>query len=107
MTMTTKEESSRILRDGALVVSADPALRDDIVSKAVELRMDAAAPGAATSERLLEGGYGVVIVDADELPGGAGYFILDVRRRHPDVVVLVVATDPSKEFLIELLGCEG
>lgn len=105
MATNNNEKRGRAERERVLIVSSDQTLMDHIVSGAESagVRVEGAAPGAIASERLGGGGYRVVILDADALPGGPGYFILDLRKRHPDLVVLVAASDPPREFLVELL----
>lgn len=103
--MTIPAKTDRESTAPVLVVSRDAdmvtAMREQ--HQAAGIAIDHAGPGWETSEHLRKGGYAVAIVDGDELPGGSGYFILDLRRRHPDLVVIVIAGDPSREFLIELL----
>lgn len=102
---TATDKSGGRTPDPVLVVSSDPGLAEYVRSceESTGLQVDGAGPGARATELLRGGAYGVVIIDADDLPGGAGYFILDLRKRHPDLVVLVAASDPSKPFLMELL----
>jgi signal transduction histidine kinase/DNA-binding response OmpR family regulator len=90
---------------GLLIISSDPVIGDSVAASdhASGMRVAGTTPGAGATELIASGEYGVVLVDADELPGGPAYYILDLRRRNPDAVVLVAATEPSRELLIELL----
>jgi nitrogen-specific signal transduction histidine kinase/DNA-binding response OmpR family regulator len=44
-----------------------------------------------------------VLVDADGIGEDVGGYLSNIRQSHPDVVVLVTATDPSRQMLLDLI----
>ncbi|MEE9268815.1 MAG: ATP-binding protein [Candidatus Krumholzibacteria bacterium] len=71
--------------------------------KSVGLAIDAMRNAAEAATALQRGAYRLVLVDADALPGEPADFVAGVRRRHPDLILMVSGTDPAPEFLIRLM----
>jgi signal transduction histidine kinase/DNA-binding response OmpR family regulator len=63
---------------------------------------EARAPSAAMS-KLARGRHRVVVVDADGPPREAAALVRGIRKRFPDRVLLVAASNPPKSLLINLI----
>lgn len=90
---------------GVLIVSSDATLREHLAPgiEPLGVYVDHITDPATSHEHLRKKTYKLVLVDADSIEDKAGEFFFRMRQRHPELVILVTAADPSKPFLLELI----
>ncbi|MDH3217091.1 MAG: hypothetical protein OEN01_12520, partial [Candidatus Krumholzibacteria bacterium] len=88
-----------------LLLSADVSLSDRISGQTDSLgvRIEQVASCTEVLERLRGGGYQLLIFDADGVVGKPAQYLLEIRRTHPDLSIVVTATDVSQRLLLELI----
>jgi nitrogen-specific signal transduction histidine kinase/DNA-binding NarL/FixJ family response regulator len=88
-----------------LVASADRALVDRLV-KVIDtagLRAEGLGSVADAVARVNDARYRVAVLDADGVSGHIADYLSAVRKRRPDIGLLVIATHPARSTLLHLL----
>lgn len=90
---------------GVLFASTDAALLGRLAkaTEACGIHVDRAASPNEAVVRLRESGYRLALIDADAVSANIGEYLTSIRDNRPDLIVLVMATDPTRRTLLDLI----
>jgi DNA-binding response OmpR family regulator len=103
--MDPTEEFNKLLTKQVLLISSDPECTDRVVRMLEGAGVDVGTAGTPVKafEILEHGAHHVVFVDADCLGKDTGGFVSQLRKRHPDRIVMVSGARPTNALLIKLI----
>ena len=103
--MDPTEEFNNLLAKQVLLVSRDADCGEELKTVIEGAGVDVGnADSAVHALEILEhGAHHVVFVDSDCVGKETGRFVAQLRKRHPDRVVMVAGTKPANSLLIKLI----
>ncbi len=103
--MDPTEKFNKLLAKQVLLVSRDAVCGEELKAVLEGAGVDVGTADSAVQafEILEHGAHHVVFVDADCVGKDTGRFVTQLRKRHPDRVVMVAGTKPANSLLLKLI----
>ncbi len=103
--MTANEIEKPLVEPQVLIATSDESLASQLASAIAATGIGVErTPSAATAMESLQGWRcQVAVFDADGMGEHVGDYLSSIRQNRPDVVVLVMATEPTRRLLLDLI----